>query len=106
MRIGEAVEVELSPHGSPARFTWRGTQYLVTTAPEPWFARERWWTTATGAARGSDVRFEREMWRVDAVPLQDAPARLDGSFDLARLADGSWLLDEAWDDDLEVRLFA
>lgn len=106
MFVGEPIEVELSPDGAPVRFVWRKVRYGVTSAPEPWLGRTAWWRSNSRAPRGAGVRFEREMWRVDAVPLQGTRTRLDGSFDLARLPDGSWQLDEAWDDELEVRLFA
>lgn len=106
MFIGEPIEVDLSAEGAPVRFVWRGVRYGVISAPEPWLGREAWWRAAARAQRGSGTPFEREMWRVDAVPLQGVPRRVDGSFDLARLSDGTWSLEQAWDDDLEVRLFA
>ncbi|NLT26783.1 MAG: hypothetical protein GXX90_09085 [Microbacteriaceae bacterium] len=106
MVVDEPVEVELSPDGAPVRFVWRGVRYGVVSAPEPWLGREAWWVAARRAPRGAAPRFEREMWRVDAVPLQGTTRRLDGSFDLARRADGTWSLDRAWDDELDTRLFA
>ena len=107
MVVNELVEVELSPGGAPVRFVWRGVRYGVVSAPEPWMGREPWWITARRAARGtSDPRFEREMWRVDAVALQAVSRPMDGSFDIARLPDGTWQLDRAFDDRADTRLFA
>ena len=106
MVVDEQVEVELSPNGAPVRFIWRGVRYGVTCAPEPWLSREPWWLAAQRAPRGSGGRFEREMWRVDATPLQSVRRPLDGSFDLTRLPDGSWSLARAWDDEIDERLFA
>ncbi|WP_430623145.1 DUF6504 family protein [Gulosibacter molinativorax] len=104
--MSEPIEVDLSSDGAPVRFIWRSVWYGVTSAPEPWLGRTAWWHSAARAPRGGGVPLEREMWRVDAVPLQGTRVRLDGSFDLTRLPDGSWQLAEAWDDELEMRLFA
>ena len=106
MLINEPVTVELSPNGAPVRFIWRGDTYGVISTPEPWLARESWWHTAARAARGSGIAIEREMWRVDAVPLRGMPQPVDTSFDLCRLRDGSWQLEQAWSGELDERLFA
>lgn len=106
MDIDEPVDVELSPDGAPVRFTWRGVHYGVISAPEPWLGRRSWWQTDARAPRGGGTTIERELWRVDAVPLQGVHRRLDGSFDLARGASGCWQLERAWDDELDERLIA
>ncbi|MFD2675467.1 DUF6504 family protein [Gulosibacter bifidus] len=106
MLVNEPVVVECSPHGAPVRFHWRGVPYGVTSAPEPWFSREPWWQHVDRAAKGTAVRIERELWRVDAVPLHGTGSPVDGSFDLERDQTGNWLLDHVWDDELEHRLFA
>lgn len=104
MIIEEPVSVELSPWGAPTRFVWRGVHYGVVTAPELWFGRESWWLAARRAPRGRARSFDREMWRVDAVSLGHG-MRYDGTFDLAHTDDG-WQLAQAWDDELDSRLFA
>ena len=104
MIVEEQVDVELSALGAPVRFVWRGVRYGVITAPEPWFGREPWWITARRAPRGATLPLDREMWRVDAVAL-GGPNRMDGTFDLAHTAAG-WRLSQAWNDELETRLFA
>lgn len=104
MIIEEPVSVELSSRGAPVRFIWRGVSYGVVTAPELWFDRERWWLEVRRAPRGRMRSLDREMWRVDAVPI-GSELQLDGTFDLAHTADG-WRLMQAWDDELERRLFA
>ncbi len=104
MIIEEPVSVELSRWGAPVRFIWRGVRYGVVTAPELWFGRESWWLVARRAPRGQMRSFDREMWRVDAVPLASG-LQLDGTFDLVHAVDG-WRLLQAWDDELECRLFA
>lgn len=106
MLIGEPVDVELSPNGAPVRFVWRGSTYGIISTPEPWLARETWWRTASRAARGSNTPIEREMWRVDAVPLRGMLQPGDTSFDLCRQRDGGWLLEQAWSGELDERLFA
>lgn len=104
MEIDESIEVELSPNGAPVRFTWRGVVYGVIAAPEPWVGRRAWWHDGR-TTRGAGTRqFERELWRVDAVPLT-GPG-IDGTFDLMHHPRGGWLIAEAWDDDLDQRLFA
>ncbi len=105
MLVQEPIDVECSPNGAPVLFRWREVPYSVTSAPEPWFGREEWWQYAQRAARGMQVRFERECWRVDAVALRSGAAPVDGSFDLTRIPHGGWLLDQAWNDELESQLF-
>lgn len=105
MLVNEPIVVQCSANGAPVQFHWRNLQYSVTSAPEPWFGREQWWHSAERAARGMGVRVERELWRVDAVALPAGHAPVDGSFDLARDANGGWLLDQAWSEQSESRLF-
>ena len=115
MLVDEPVIVRLSSEGAPSEFLWRGRSYRVVRPPEPWIGRESWWQQRHGAAFGTRRFREREMWRVDAVPLDrrtvplrsvSAAPRPTGaesapmpepeperSFDLARLRDGSWMLD-------------
>lgn len=104
MLIDEPVAVELSPGGTPVRFSWRGTTYGVISAPEPWLAREPWWKTASRANRTAPVRLERQLWRVDAVPLREADA-FEISFDLAPGREG-WRLAQAFSASLDEQLFA
>lgn len=103
--VQEPIAVECSENGAPVQFRWREVQYSVTSAPELWFGREPWWQHAIRATPGTGVRFERELWRVDAVALHPGVTPAEGSFDLAREHNGGWLLDQAWNDDLETRLF-
>ena len=108
MNIEEPVSVELSDDGSPVRFVWRGVVYGVISAPERWFARRPWWQLDTRAPRGAgDTLIDREMWRVDALPLTAGASRLDGTYDLClHAATGAWSLTRASDDLLDAQLFA
>lgn len=108
MNIEEPVGVELSDDGSPIRFEWRGVVYGVTSAPEHWFARRSWWQLDGRAPRGTgEALIDREMWRVDAVPLTAGAPRIDGTFDLGlHAATGAWRLSRASDDVLDAQLFA
>lgn len=108
MRIDEEISVELTSTGSPIRFQWRGIIYGVISAPEPWIARREWWRLAGRAPRGAGSRLlEVPMWRVDAVPLTDGVARLDGTFDLGHNpVTDSWQLCGATNDRLDQQLFA
>jgi hypothetical protein len=108
MNIEEPISVELSDDGSPIRFEWRGVFYGVTSAPERWFARRPWWQLDERAPRGTGgSSVDREMWRVDAVPLTAGAPRVDGTFDLGlHGATGSWRLSRASDDVLDAQLFA
>jgi len=107
MNIDEPVSVKLSDDGSPVRFVWRGVVYGVISAPERWFARRPWWQLDARAPRGAgDTLIDREMWRVDALPLTDGASRLDGTFDLGlHAATGVWSLSRASDDVLDAQLF-
>lgn len=108
MNIEEPVTVELSDDGSPLRFEWRGVHYGVISAPERWFARRPWWLLDGRASLGTgEGLIDREMWRVDAVPLTAGTPRRDGTFDLAlRSAPGEWHMSRAFDDVLDTQLFA
>jgi hypothetical protein len=108
MNIEEPVIVELTDDGAPIRFEWRGVFYGVTSAPERWFARRPWWQLNSRAPRGTgEGLIDREMWRVDAVPLTMGAPRRDGTFDLGRQSTtGSWRLSRASDDVLDAQLFA
>ena len=108
INIEEPVTVELSDDGSPLRFEWRGVHYGVISAPERWFARRPWWLLDDRASLGTGgALIDREMWRVDAVPLTAGMPRRDGTFDLAlRSAPGEWHMSRAFDDVLDTQLFA
>ncbi|SJM63956.1 DUF6504 family protein [Gulosibacter sp. 10] len=105
MVIDEPVIVELVRE-TPVRFVWRGVPYGVVGEPERWLRRrEAWWRGAPRAARGAAPPLDRAVWRVDAIPLAAGLEPLDGVFDLARLGAG-WRLEQAWNPELEMRLFA
>ncbi|GGA74869.1 hypothetical protein GCM10011490_26990 [Pseudoclavibacter endophyticus] len=104
MEIDEAIEVELTESGAPVRFTWRGVIYGVVSAPEPWVGRRAWWRDGRAARAAGERWLERELWRVDAVPLTGPGP--DGTFDLLRDPRRGWSIAEAWNDDLDQRLFA
>lgn len=104
MHIDEPIEVELTPGGAPVRFTWRGVVYGVISAPEPWIGRRPWWRDGRAARAQGPRELERELWRVDAVPLTGPGP--DGAFDLLHHPSLGWSVVQAWDDDLDQRLFA
>jgi len=106
MRINEYITVETAETGAPVRFHWRGVPYAVVSAPEPWIGRKPWWSEARRVPRGTQA-IDVPMWRVDALPLGHRARALDGCYDLCFEPElGAWSLVNAWNDELDDRLFA
>jgi len=85
----------------PAGFVWRGRRYTVRAVLAHWVEAGAWWRRLGGegaAAPGLDDR-EREVWRVEAVGIRQAPASgRTGIFDLCfDWSAGTWSLVRAHD---------
>jgi hypothetical protein len=86
---GEPITAAASA-GRPARFGWRGENYVVQAVLANWVVSGEWWQRSAGP----DVQPELEFWRVRASPADEAPV----VYDLRHhVASGIWLLVRIWD---------
>jgi uncharacterized protein DUF6504 len=94
-RYGEPIEVE-APEGSVEAFWWRGKRYHVRQVLCRWREASGWWQAAADVDKPWLAGEEREIIRLDAVPISNGLA--PGTYELARdLRAGTWTLFRVWD---------
>ena len=78
--------------GKPSRFVWRHQLFVVLCVLDHWVVSRDWWQQNDP---DTDVRPEREFWRVEASPRDDVPPAV---YELRRDVDtDDWLLVRVWD---------
>jgi hypothetical protein len=88
---GEPIDVTVQDD-KPVRFIWRGRLHAVLRVLERWVVSRDWWQQNDP---DTDVRPEREFWRVEASPRDDVPPAV---YELRRDVDtDDWLLVRVWD---------
>jgi hypothetical protein len=63
LRIDEPVVVLVDQEGSPICFRWQGRDYVVSSRPVRWFARNEWWVGERAHRGIGSGAVEVEIWR-------------------------------------------
>lgn len=88
---GQPCEVHCDESGAPCELVFRGRLHRVTSPPQRWYERRRWWELEERVPRDSgQAVVDRQRWRVQAAQRGAVESR---TLELARHEiTGQWWL--------------